>query len=105
MSIAATQAARAYTGNQAALAPELTEGRQPQIRSSRSAQEAFLGAARDFMETMRQGETVSKATMAGEADAHALVQALAEAELAIETAVTVRDKVVEAYQEILRMPV
>jgi flagellar hook-basal body complex protein FliE len=34
-----------------------------------------------------------------------MVQALAETELAIETAVTLRDKVVEAYQEILRMPV
>ena len=43
--------------------------------------------------------------MIGGADPHALVQALAATELAVETAVTVRDKVVEAYQEILRMPV
>ena len=43
--------------------------------------------------------------MTGGADPQALVQALAQTELAIETAVTVRDKVVEAYQEILRMPV
>jgi flagellar hook-basal body complex protein FliE len=35
----------------------------------------------------------------------ALVEALAASSLAVETAVTVRDKVVEAYQEILRMPV
>jgi flagellar hook-basal body complex protein FliE len=33
------------------------------------------------------------------------VQALAQTELAVEAAVTVRDRVVEAYQEILRMPV
>ncbi len=39
------------------------------------------------------------------ADPYALVQALAQAELAVETAATVRDRVVEAYQEILRMPV
>ena len=39
------------------------------------------------------------------ADPHSLVQALASSELAVETAVTLRDKVVEAYQEILRMPV
>ncbi len=45
------------------------------------------------------------AAMAGDADPHALVQALAQTELAVETAVTVRNKVVEAYQEILRMPV
>ena len=41
----------------------------------------------------------------GGADPHALVQALAQTELAVQTAVAVRDKVVEAYQEILRMPV
>jgi flagellar hook-basal body complex protein FliE len=45
------------------------------------------------------------AAIAGKADPHALVQALAQTELAVETAVTVRDRVVEAYQEILRMPV
>ena len=43
--------------------------------------------------------------MVGQADPHALVQALAQTELAVETAVIVRNKVVEAYQEILRMPV
>jgi len=43
--------------------------------------------------------------MTGGADANSLVTALAQTELAVETAVTVRDKVVEAYQEILRMPV
>ncbi|MGG7645249.1 flagellar hook-basal body complex protein FliE [Rhodovulum sp. YNF3179] len=62
-------------------------------------------AARGFAETLHHGETTAKAAMVGDADAHALVEALAATELAVETAVTVRDKVVEAYQEILRMPV
>jgi flagellar hook-basal body complex protein FliE len=43
--------------------------------------------------------------MMGGADPHALVEALAASEMAVDTVVTVRDKVVEAYQEILRMPV
>ena len=43
--------------------------------------------------------------MVSDADPHMLVQALAQSELAVETVVTVRDKVVEAYQEILRMPI
>jgi len=43
--------------------------------------------------------------MTGGADPHALVAALSEAQMAVETAVAVRDKVVEAYLEILRMPV
>jgi flagellar hook-basal body complex protein FliE len=67
--------------------------------------EAFQSAARNFAETLRNGEETAKAAMTGDADPYALVQALAATELAVETAVTVRDKVVEAYQEILRMPV
>lgn len=72
---------------------------------SAGAGEAIGALARDFAATLQQSETLSKATMAGDADPHALVQALAQTELAVETAVTVRDRIVEAYQEILRMPV
>ncbi|WP_170386767.1 flagellar hook-basal body complex protein FliE [Ruegeria atlantica] len=59
----------------------------------------------DFAATLQHSEQMSKAAMTGQADPHALVQALAQTELAVETAVIVRNKVVEAYQEILRMPV
>ena len=66
---------------------------------------AFSEAIRNFTDTVQQGERVATAAMTTGADPHALVTALAQTELAVETAVTVRDKVVEAYQEILRMPV
>ena len=59
----------------------------------------------DFASTLAQAEQTAKAAMVGDADPHALVTALAQTELVVETAVTVRNKVVEAYQEILRMPV
>ncbi|WP_170399445.1 flagellar hook-basal body complex protein FliE [Ruegeria arenilitoris] len=59
----------------------------------------------DFTATLKHSEQMSQATITGQADPHALVQALAQTELAVETAVIVRNKVVEAYQEILRMPV
>ena len=62
-------------------------------------------AAAGFAETLAESETLAKAAMVGDADPHALVTALAQTELVVETAVTVRNKVVEAYQEILRMPV
>jgi flagellar hook-basal body complex protein FliE len=65
----------------------------------------FAQMARDFTETLNRGEATARAAMVSGADPHALVEALAASELAVETAVTVRDKVVEAYQEILRMPV
>ena len=63
------------------------------------------GIAGDFASALAKSEQVAQSTMMGNADPHALVQALAQTELAVETAVSVRNKVVEAYQEILRMPV
>lgn len=70
-----------------------------------SAGELLKNSFQDFTATLQRGEQNSVAAMTGDADPHALVQALAQTELAVETAVTVRNKVVEAYQEILRMPV
>ena len=55
--------------------------------------------------THEKNPVTARAALTTGADPHALVTALAQTELAVETAVTVRDKVVEAYQEILRMPV
>lgn len=62
-------------------------------------------AADSFAETLRQSEDLARQSIVTEADPHMLVQALAQSELAVETVVAVRNKVVEAYQEILRMPV
>ena len=66
---------------------------------------AIAGAAQDFLSILQQSEQAAMSTMTKGGDPHTLVQALAQTELAVQTAVTVRDKVVEAYQEILRMPV
>lgn len=71
-----------------------------------SRAEAGFGAALgDFTTALHRAEAAAQVTMTTGADPHALVEALAATELAVETAVTVRDKVVEAYLEILRMPV
>ena len=89
-------ASQLYTNAQNIARPEKVE---------ESGNSLFAQVATDFMETMQAGENAAKAGVVGDADAHSVVMALAASELAIETAVTVRDKVVEAYQEILRMPV
>jgi flagellar hook-basal body complex protein FliE len=72
---------------------------------SHSATPSALGVIKDFSATFQQNEQVALSAMTSGVDPHALVQALAQTELAVETAVTLRDRVVEAYQEILRMPV
>jgi flagellar hook-basal body complex protein FliE len=78
---------------------------QPATDAARGPGATFQAATADFFQTMRAGEETVKAGLAGRADAQAVVEALAQTELAVQTAVAVRDKVVEAYQEILRMPV
>ena len=66
--------------------------------------EAAAEAARGFAEALRAAEMQGEAAVTTGADPHALVTAMAEGQLAVETVVAIRDKVVEAYQEILRMP-
>ena len=98
MDIRSSLATQGYAATRPATAPKATP-------DGHGATDGFAKLAGDFAETLQRGEQTAKAAMTGGADPHALVQALAQTELAVETAVTVRDKVVEAYQEILRMPV
>ncbi|NQY13047.1 MAG: flagellar hook-basal body complex protein FliE [Henriciella sp.] len=59
----------------------------------------------EFKQAVQQAEQAAVDTAVSGADPHAMVEALANAEMVLDTAVTIRDKVVEAYQELLRMPV
>ncbi|OQW53584.1 flagellar hook-basal body complex protein FliE [Candidatus Raskinella chloraquaticus] len=52
-----------------------------------------------------QAETQSRAFANGKADLVNVVTAVAESEVALETLVSVRDRVINAYEEILRMPI
>jgi len=98
MDIRNTLALQAYA--QSRLAP------QPAASTAETgAAAAFSAAVEGFATTLAEGEAQARAAMTSGADPHALITALAQTELAVETAVTVRDRVVEAYQEILRMPV
>lgn len=94
MDIAAGLASRNYASSRAALNPTPASPDNP-----------VTDAVGSFAETLQQAEATAGAALTGEADPHALVDALAQSQLAVETAVSVRNKVVEAYQEILRMPV
>ncbi|MEM8791481.1 MAG: flagellar hook-basal body complex protein FliE [Pseudomonadota bacterium] len=102
MELNSTLATRLYQSMQGALRPG-TPVQQPNQQAP--GQQVFARTATSFVDTLRQGETTAMAGMVGRADPHSVVAALASAEMAVQTAVTVRDKVVEAYQEILRMPV
>ncbi len=94
MDVRTSIAAQTYAKARTAAAPNPAQGG-----------DGFAQLAGSFADTLKQSEAVSRAAMTGGADPHALVQALAQSQLAVETVTAVRDKVVEAYQEILRMPV
>ncbi len=52
-----------------------------------------------------QADKVSMDMINGKADVVDMVTAVAETELAVESMVAVRDRVISAYQEIMRMPI
>jgi flagellar hook-basal body complex protein FliE len=97
MDLSATLAARTYGAARplTAAEPDATGG--PGAAAGRFAE--------NFAQVLQNAETTAQQAMTGDADPHALVSALSEAQMAVETVVAVRDKVVEAYLEILRMPV
>lgn len=97
MDVRSLTAAQSYASSRPAL--------QPEPGKTRSIEEDFARITQDFSNRLNTAEQTAQQAMTGNADPHALVEALAQSELAVETVVTVRDKVVEAYQEILRMPV
>ncbi|HYS47381.1 MAG TPA: flagellar hook-basal body complex protein FliE [Xanthobacteraceae bacterium] len=61
-----------------------------------------LGAA---VEAGRKSDTQAQAMAAGKTNMVDLVTAVAESETAITTLVSVRDRVIQAYQQIMQMPI
>ena len=55
--------------------------------------------------TAKGAEQASLAAVAGKADIREVVAAVGNAEMTLQTVVNVRDKVINAYNEIMRMPI
>lgn len=67
--------------------------------------DVLADAAKATMGSLRAGEQASLRALAGKADVAQVVQAISAAEVTLQTAVAVRDRVVGAYQEIIRMQI
>jgi flagellar hook-basal body complex protein FliE len=63
------------------------------------------GAVQQAITVQKQSETVSVAAIADNADMSKVVTAVAEAEATLQAVTVIRDKIIEGYREILRMPV
>ena len=57
------------------------------------------------VDTARDAETKATGALAGHGSLTDVVSAVSRAELALQTTVAIRDKVVAAYQDIMRMPI
>jgi flagellar hook-basal body complex protein FliE len=62
-------------------------------------------ALTDTIAAGKQTEALSAAAVAGKGDLGQVVTAVAEAEVALQGIVAIRDRVVEAYKDIMRMPI
>lgn len=62
-------------------------------------------SVQDSIDVLRTSETMSAKAVTGEADITEVVQAVTNAEITLQTVVSIRDRMVSAYQEILRMPI
>jgi flagellar hook-basal body complex protein FliE len=60
-------------------------------------------ATQAAIHTMRQAEQVTASGIAGKADTQAVVQALSNAEVTVQTVVAVRDKILSAYNDVIHM--
>lgn len=89
----------------ATLAANAYDRARPAVSPAEGLPQGVSNAAAEFAKVMEQVDLSATGAMTGSTDTHQLVQSIAQAEIALETVVAIRDKVVEAYQEILRMPV
>jgi len=66
--------------------------------------EVLEKVARETVGTLQKSEKLSALALTGKADMTQVVQAVNNAEMTLQTVTAVRDKIVSAYQEILKMP-
>ena len=88
---------------------EAVRGRpaQPDMRQAANGDDfasLVKGAIEEAKKIGEKSEKLSIAGIADRADIGQVVTAVAEAEVALQTVVAIRDKVIEAYKDIIRMP-
>ncbi|MDE2200119.1 MAG: flagellar hook-basal body complex protein FliE [Rhodospirillales bacterium] len=62
-------------------------------------------AVQGVIDVNKQAETQSMQAIAGGGNITEVVAAVSKAELALQTTVAIRDRVVQAYQDIMKMPI
>jgi flagellar hook-basal body complex protein FliE len=99
-------AATAAYGNTAQLLQDVSKAAsQTNAGSGADFSKMLAESVQSVVETGNKSDQISMDMLAGKADVVDMVTAIAETELAVESMVTVRDRVISAYEEIMRMPI
>ena len=101
ITVTPTQAAQAYRN----VASTPAAAANPGSAGGGSFGEALGKAIGGAIDTSRQAEARATEAIAGHGSLTDVVSAVSRAELALQTTVAIRDKVVSAYQDIMRMPI
>ena len=105
MTINALGASNAYR-NQLKMQQDITDSAGD---SQSSPASPFLDMVKSLAEetisTQKNAEAVQMQSMAGKVELSDLVTAISAADLTLNTVVAVRDRVINAYQDIIRMPI
>ena|SRR5947209_139538 len=91
--------------NAYANAAKMATGNTPQVKGGDGFGKMLQDAASSFTQTLGKGEQASMQAVAGNADLASVTQAVTDAQVALQTVVAVRDRVISAYQDIIKMPI
>ncbi len=98
-------AATAAYGNAAQLLQDAARSSASQTTGGADFSKMLAESVQSVVETGNRADQISLDMLSGKAGVVDMVTAIAQTELAVESMVTVRDRVISAYQDILRMPI
>ncbi|WP_207477327.1 flagellar hook-basal body complex protein FliE [Arenibaculum pallidiluteum] len=110
LDISIGRVAAAYAANRSANVGEALALRPVAPPAPAAAAETDFGAFIDeqisrTVQTVQKAEKASLAAVAGKASTQEVVQAVMAAEVTLQTVVAIRDRMVQAYQDLTRMPI
>ena len=99
-----TGAANAYAAL-ARMSPTAGAGRGAEIAGGQSFGAVLKEALGSVMEAGRKSDAQTVAMTSGKANVMDVVTAVAETDVAVSTLVSVRDRMIQSYEDIMRMPI
>ena len=96
-----SSAINAYTS----AAEALSQARAAPKASESAFADLITGALKDAGAAVSRGEAVSMQAIANQADLNEVVAAVTDAEIALQAVIAVRDRVIQAYNDVIKMPI